>query len=51
MKNSYIFTLILFIGPEMVRRIDKFLKAPEKFEIIPVSIFPDGSPIGMDCMN
>ena len=39
------------IAPEMVRRIDKFLKAPEKFEIIPVSIIPDGSPIGMDCMN
>jgi hypothetical protein len=39
------------IAPEMARRIDKFMKAPEKFEIIPVSIIPDGSPIGMDCMN
>ncbi len=39
------------IAPEMVRRIDKFMKAPEKFEIIPVSKIPDGSPIGMDCMN
>ena len=38
-------------GPEMVRRIDKFMKAPEKFEIIQVPTIPAGSPIGMDCMN
>jgi len=39
------------IAPEMVRRIDKFMKAPEKFEIIKAPKIPDGSPIGMDCMN
>ena len=38
-------------GPEMVRRIDKFMKAPEKFTIIQVPTIPAGSPIGMDCMN
>nr|WP_299339980.1 zinc-dependent metalloprotease [Allomuricauda sp.] len=36
---------------EMVRRIDEFLKAPSKFEVIPVPKIPDGSPIGMDCMD
>lgn len=36
---------------EMIRRIDKFLKAPEKFEIIKAPKIPDGSPIGMDCME
>ena len=36
---------------EMVRRIDQFIKAPEKFEIIKAPKIPDGSPIGMDCMN
>ncbi len=39
------------LAPEMARRIDKFLKAPEKFEIIQAPKIPDGSPIGMDCMN
>ncbi|EAR00290.1 zinc-dependent metalloprotease [Maribacter sp. HTCC2170] len=39
------------IAPEMVRRIDKFIKAPEKFEVIQAPKIPDGSPIGMDCMN
>ncbi|MBT8301984.1 MAG: zinc-dependent metalloprotease, partial [Maribacter sp.] len=38
-------------GAEMVRRIDKFMKAPEKFEIIQAPKIPDGSPIGMDCMD
>ena len=38
------------IAIEMVRRIDKFLKAPEKFKISQVPKIPDGSPIGMECM-
>ncbi|MEL6917755.1 MAG: zinc-dependent metalloprotease [Bacteroidota bacterium] len=36
---------------EMVRRIDAFQKHPEQFKVIPVPKIPDGSPIGMDCMN
>lgn len=36
---------------EMVRRIEAFQKAPEKFELIEVPKIPDGSPIGMDCMH
>ncbi len=39
------------LASEMARRIDKFFKAPEKFEIIQAPKIPDGSPIGMDCMN
>ena len=39
------------IATEMARRIDKFLKAPEKFKIIQAPKIPDGSPIGMECMN
>lgn len=39
------------ISSEMVRRIDAFLKAPSSFEVVPVPKIPDGSPIGMDCMN
>ena len=34
---------------EIVRRIEKFLKAPEKFVLIKAPKIPDGSPIGMDC--
>lgn len=36
---------------EMIRRIDGFLKAPEKFQLIAAPKIPDGSPIGMDCMH
>ncbi|MCL6266111.1 zinc-dependent metalloprotease [Flagellimonas myxillae] len=36
---------------ELVRRIDSFLKAPDKFKWIPVPKIPDGSPIGMDCFH
>lgn len=36
---------------EMVRRIDAFLKDPSTFKTIPSPGIPDGSPIGMDCMN
>ncbi len=36
---------------DMVRRIDEFLKKPSTFEVISASKIPDGSPIGMDCMN
>ncbi|AWX45949.1 hypothetical protein HME9304_02981 [Flagellimonas maritima] len=39
------------IASEMVRRIDAFLKAPASFKVIPAPKIPDGSPIGMDCMN
>ncbi len=39
------------IALEMVRRIDAFLKAPASFKVIPAPKIPDGSPIGMDCMN
>jgi len=39
------------IAIEMVRRIDAFLDKPENFKLIPTPKIPDGSPIGMDCMN
>ena len=39
------------ISEEIVRRIDRFLKAPEKFEVLPAPNIPDGSPIGMDCFH
>ncbi|MEO9511627.1 MAG: zinc-dependent metalloprotease [Flavobacteriaceae bacterium] len=39
------------ISAEMVRRIDMFLKAPSSFKVISTPTIPDGSPIGMDCMN
>nr|WP_299214199.1 zinc-dependent metalloprotease [uncultured Allomuricauda sp.] len=39
------------ISSEMVRRIDAFLSKPSAFKVIPVPKIPDGSPIGMDCMN
>ena len=39
------------IAVEMVRRIDRFLKAPEKYKISKAPIIPDGSPIGMDCLH
>ena len=36
---------------EMVRRIDAFFKNKSAFKVEPVSKIPDGSPIGMACMN
>ena len=39
------------VSEEMVRRIDAFLKAPTAFKVIPAPKIPDGSPIGMDCMD
>src|SRR6056297_664879 len=39
------------ISAEMVKRIDAFMKKPSEFKLIPVSTIPDGSPIGMDCMD
>ena len=36
---------------EMLRRIDEFFKAPDKFKVLSAPGIPDGSPIGMDCMN
>lgn len=39
------------VRSEMVRRIDRFMDKPEKFEVIPAQKIPDGSPIGMDCFH
>lgn len=39
------------ISAEAVRRIDAFFEEPSKFETIPSPDIPDGSPIGMDCMD
>lgn len=39
------------VSAELVRRIDAFTNAPNKFKVIPVPKIPDGSPIGMDCMH
>ena len=39
------------ISVEMVRRIDAFLEKPTAFKVISAPKIPDGSPIGMDCMN
>ena len=39
------------ISAEMVKRIDAFMEKPSEFKLIPVSTIPDGSPIGMDCMD
>lgn len=36
---------------EMIRRIDRFVRFPDKLKIMQASKIPDGSPIGMDCMN
>ena len=39
------------INAEMVKRIDAFMEEPSEFKLIPVEKIPDGSPIGMDCMD
>src|SRR5690606_35312361 len=39
------------ISAEMVNRIDNFMVEPSEFKLIPVPDIPDGSPIGMDCMD
>jgi hypothetical protein len=39
------------IAVEMVKRIDMFMEKPTSFNVIPVPKIPDGSPIGMDCMD
>lgn len=36
---------------EMVRRIEDFYNHPEQFKVIPSPDIPDGSPIGMDCLD
>ncbi len=36
---------------EMVRRINAFMKSPEKFKVLPVAKIPDGSPIGSECFH
>ncbi len=36
---------------EMVRRINAFYEWPQAFKVPDVPKIPDGSPIGMDCMN
>ena len=39
------------LGMEMVRRIDNFYAHPSQFKVLAAPKLPDGSPIGMDCMN
>jgi hypothetical protein len=39
------------ISAEMVKRIDNFMEEPSEFKLVPVPDIPDGSPIGMDCMD
>ena len=39
------------IKAEMVRRLSEFYAHPDKFEVIPALVLPDGSPIGMDCFH
>ncbi|MET7029324.1 zinc-dependent metalloprotease [Sediminicola luteus] len=39
------------ISREMVRRINDFYNHPEQFKVIPSPTIPDGSPIGMDCLE
>ncbi len=36
---------------EMIRRVDYFYKEFKEFKVIKSPKIPDGSPIGMDCMN
>lgn len=36
---------------EMLRRIAQFYDEPEAFKVIPAPKIPDGSPIGMPCLN
>jgi len=36
---------------EMARRIKDFYEHPDKFEVLPAPVLPDGSPIGMDCFH
>ncbi len=36
---------------EMSRRINAFMKSPDKFKVIPAPKLPDGSPIGTDCFH
>ncbi|MGB5435216.1 MAG: zinc-dependent metalloprotease [Maribacter sp.] len=36
---------------EMIRRINDFIKAPEKFQLLEAPKIPDGSPIGMACFK
>ncbi|WP_222984024.1 zinc-dependent metalloprotease [Flagellimonas meishanensis] len=39
------------VSVDMVRRIDDYIKKPSDFKVIEAPKIPDGSPIGMDCMN
>lgn len=58
--NRQLRTLLAEIGPEapgdpykaeMARRITDFYKFPEQFKVVPSPKIPDGSPIGMECMD
>ncbi|WP_297693423.1 zinc-dependent metalloprotease [uncultured Eudoraea sp.] len=40
-----------FDAMEMIRRVDYFYSEPAEFKVIVAPKIPDGSPIGMDCMN
>ncbi len=39
------------VAQEMIRRIDNFYNHPELFKVPSVPTIPDGSPIGMDCLD
>ncbi|NND16252.1 MAG: DUF5117 domain-containing protein [Eudoraea sp.] len=39
------------VHTELVRRIDAFFEDMDEFKTTPVAKIPDGSPIGMSCMN
>jgi hypothetical protein len=49
--KTYLEPLGELYAAEMNRRIDNFLKEPDEFEVIPPPKIPDGSPIGMACME
>ena len=40
-----------YVKAEMSRRIAQFFKAPQEFKVITAPKMPDGSPIGMACMQ
>ncbi len=41
----------LMYAREIIRKIDKFYEFPAQFQVLPSPKIPDGSPIGMDCLN
>ncbi len=51
LKSSLLSAPKNIIASEMLRKIDAFYAHPELFKVIPAPVIPDGSPIGMDCME